>query len=282
MKMSASTATRMSYDKAGSKFASVSIPDLRSQQLEMIREGAKSGVPPLATTDEIQLEQIKNAINSSFRGSAVQSKSAAKANDWFSSTEGAELSQIEPLVDSILEHYPSGGTPIISIAASEDNPQLATTAARAASILRSKSKGRILLIDSDLDNGGLTYKLERVGSFGLTELILGKHGWGECVGSTSVTNVDFMPIGRSPLRQTKEISTWIGKALPHFKDEYEYVIVCAGDAHSKHGGQWCSNSSGAYLLVSMTDSNQAIAKSAVTHLQTHGSRLLGCVVSDIR
>lgn len=289
--MSAQTAAQLNYAKTGQQFSTVSIPDLRSQQIEVVREGSRIGVPPVATSDVERLATIQDEINQSYRESgatpaistaAIPTSAPTTKENWLGSLPVDRQPQLEPLIGSILEHYPVGGTPIIALAATEENPQLAATVAQATIMLQAEVEGRILIIDSDYDNGGLTYHMEFVGQPGLVEMIGGQHEWNECVHRTQISQVDFMPIGRSALRNTDNTSQWIGRALPHFRKHYEYVMVCAGEAHTKHSSIWCSQSSGSYLLVSMESSNQAIAKSAVTHLKAHGARILGCIATDSR
>ena len=65
------------------------------------------------------------------------------------------------------------------------------------------------------------------------------------------------------------------------KREYQFIRVAAGDAHSSAARMWNDICDGSYLLVSMKNSNESFAKSAVAELQARGARLLGCVVTDV-
>ena len=277
--MSAPSTAQLNYEKSGQQFATVSIPDLRNQQLQMLREDARVGLPPLATTAMDELANIKEAISQS-RTTEESEQESTTPKDWLSTIATADQSDIEPLIDSILEYYPAGGTPIIALTATEENPQLAATVGRTVLSLASRTNGRFLLIDSDLQNGGLTYNMDRVGRPGLVELVNKKDEWQDAVFATGNPDIDFLPIGRSTFGNMEDISKWIGRTLPQFQQEYQYVIVSAGDAHEEQSQIWCGQASGSYLLVSLTSSNQFVAKSAVTHLKSHGARILGCVITD--
>ena len=65
------------------------------------------------------------------------------------------------------------------------------------------------------------------------------------------------------------------------KQDYQFICVSAGDAHDNVAKTWSGVCDGSYLLVSLKNSNEKIAESAVAELQTSGARLLGCVVTDL-
>ena len=278
--MTLQTATRMNFEPTKQQFSTVSIPDLRKQQLHMIREEAVGQASKESTRDDDRLTAIREAIHRSFDDSNPAVVSRDQQNDWLSSAEGVELSQFGPLVDSIVEEYPAGGTPIIALVATEENKHLPIAVGRTAFLLQSNHQCKILMIDADIENSSLTYRMERAGQPGLTDLVTGKHEWNECIEPTSVDQIDFLPVGRSGFRDSENVANWMAKSMTDFNSNYDYVIVCGGDAHTKHGVQCCSRANAAYLLVNMKSSNQSIAKSAVSHLRSHGARLLGCVVSE--
>jgi hypothetical protein len=65
------------------------------------------------------------------------------------------------------------------------------------------------------------------------------------------------------------------------KREYQFICISGGDARSPSARIWNDICDGSYLLVSVKNSNQTIARSAVAEMQTSGARLLGCVVTDV-
>ena len=65
------------------------------------------------------------------------------------------------------------------------------------------------------------------------------------------------------------------------KQDYQFVCVSAGSAHSAHAKLWYDLCEGSYLVVSLKSSNETYAKSSVKELQAGNARLLGCVVTDV-
>jgi Mrp family chromosome partitioning ATPase len=64
------------------------------------------------------------------------------------------------------------------------------------------------------------------------------------------------------------------------KTKYQFICVSAGDAHLGSAKAWSQVCDGSYLLVGLNSTNETYAKSAITELQSSGSRLLGCIVTD--
>ena len=181
-------------------------------------------------------------------------------------------SQIRPIVDSILEKFPKGGFNIISFAGSEKNSQLESVVARTATVVENEVNGKILVIDFDIDNK------TSVESLGLADLGKQGVGWKQIVQTTSKSNIDFVSVGR--IDGSFNAARAIRNTVEALGSEYNFVLVNVGDAHAISAEAWAKHVHGTFLLVSMTKSNQEIAKSAVAQLNVYGARLIGCVVSQ--
>jgi len=70
-------------------------------------------------------------------------------------------------------------------------------------------------------------------------------------------------------------------SVAEMKQDYQFVCVSAGSAHSPHAKLWYDVCEGSYLVVSLKTSNETFAKSSVRELQAGDARLLGCVVTDV-
>ena len=70
-------------------------------------------------------------------------------------------------------------------------------------------------------------------------------------------------------------------SVAEMKQDYQFVCVSAGSAHSAHAKLWYDLCEGSYLVVSLKSSNETYAKSSVKELQAGNARLLGCVVTDV-
>ncbi len=101
-----------------------------------------------------------------------------------------------------------------------------------------------------------------------------------CIADHDEANMDFLPAGTEPVWHWRIAGEKIRSIVKAFKSRYQFACVSVGDAHSEAAKIWAAEAEGTYLIVSMSNSSQTVAKSAVDQLHAHGARLLGCIVSD--
>lgn len=187
--------------------------------------------------------------------------------------------QIAPIAESILQKFPLGGTSIVAFAGTERNEQLEMIVASTAVALRNSKPCRVLVIDSDVNGGFLTEMMGAADRLGLTDLA-GANTWENVLEPTCDVNIHFLPLGKKELAFPEKLEILLKRVVPNVMAKYDFVLVNVGDAHDPVAELWSNFTNGTFLLVSMTDTNQNIAKSAVAQLNSCGARLIGCVVSD--
>jgi Mrp family chromosome partitioning ATPase len=164
-------------------------------------------------------------------------------------------------------------------AGSEHNPHTDTTCALVALALAEQNIGKVLLVDSN-SAGELSAKRDLEGQAGLSEIVNEGADWPELITNQSAAALDFLPVGTAVWEQWGGAQR-LSLAAAEMKREYQFICVSAGDAHEQGARLWSGICDGSYLLVSLKNSNQTIAESAVTELQVSGARLLGCVATDV-
>ncbi len=138
--------------------------------------------------------------------------------------------------------------------------------------------GKVLLVDSNL-NGDLTRFRNLVSNRGVGDIVNDGEDWRELV-EDEAAGIDFMPSGNCSFKRWGAAQR-LRSAVAEMRQNYQFICVSAGDAHENVAKAWSSVCDGSYLLVSLKNSNETIAESAVAELQTSGARLLGCVVTDL-
>ncbi len=224
------------------------------------------------TAEPVLTSTVDRSLRSDAHGEGIQA--------WLSQIE-PQQPQIEAIVDSVMANYPAGGSAIVLFAATENNRHLDAVIAATAVAAQVRTGKKVLLIDSDFDQGGLTYAMECVGQPGLADLMDDPADSQRCLAdSVDKAAFDFLPLGRVMLDTSNRMQNMLGPALAQLGQRFGHIFVNVGDAHGPAASTWSRYANGSYLLVSVKNSNQAIAKSAVTHLNSCGARLLGCIASD--
>jgi len=193
----------------------------------------------------------------------------------------APTNEITALVDSIFERFPLAASTVLLFVGTEENPHVDEACARVAAAIASRNIGDVLLIDADVAGQRLTKASNLTGQPGFLECINRSHPWRDRVISQNESSFAFMPAGEC------EMDRWNAKQLlinnvAEMKQDFQFVCVSAGSAHSNHAKLWFDVCEGSYLVVSLKSSNETFAKSSVNELKAGGARLLGCVVTDVQ
>jgi Mrp family chromosome partitioning ATPase len=187
---------------------------------------------------------------------------------------------IGKLAESIVERFPLGDPTVLTFVGSESNLHIDETCAKIASELAGRKIGRILLVDADTSAKTLSRASGVESQPGLADVINKSTPWDSTIYGRSATGLDFLAAGTDSIRHAESESR-MRHLVAELKQHYQFICVAAGDAHSHSARLWNDVSDGSYLLVSIKNSNETYAKSAVTEMRTCGARLLGCVVTDV-
>lgn len=185
---------------------------------------------------------------------------------------------ITDLATSILQRFPLAAPTVLLFVGSDNNPHVDSTSSQIAELLAECNIGKVLLIDSN-PVGALSGDFGMARTPGLTDVLSSQEDWNALIANQEIANLDFLAAG------TDAWDRWgseqqLRRLAAELKQSYQFVCVSGGDAHSATTKFWSGVCDGSYVLVSLKNSNQAIAESAVTELRTCGARLLGCVVTD--
>jgi len=200
---------------------------------------------------------------------------AARASQTESSTDS-----IAKIADEIVSKHPLASSSVIMIAGSQASMHSDETCARVAAELASRNLGRILLIDSDFTTRRLTKASGMGTQGGLSEVMNIAYPWQKAILKSGSSKLDFMAAGSCPHKRWTPKET-LREAIAEIRSEYQFVCISVGDAHSSASSLWSEMSDGALLVVSATQSSDAVAESAVQQMRDDGARLIGCIVADV-
>lgn len=196
------------------------------------------------------------------------------------STQSTETeSAIIKIADSILSTFPVSAPSAVMIAGSGAALSVDETAARVAAELASRELGRVLLIDSDFADRRLTSASGMVQHAGLSEVMNIALPWEDAILKSGSSKLDFMPVGSCPHKRWTP-KRLLREALAEIRQQYQFICITVGDAHSVAASTWAGISDGAMLVVSAASTSDAMAESAVQELRKDGARMLGCIVAD--
>lgn len=267
------------------------IPHLNLSRIS-IAPGGTSTDPLTATEDELAqmseatLERLRNRVqrivvaddSMDVTAPTVPEETVAEAPT--ATLKQAVDEATQSVVDLILERSNPSAPVVLLFVGSEPNHHVDELTARVAATLCDHVESRVLLIDSDQVSRNLTAASRRQSEPGMTEVIEYNQDWRANLLRNQNANLDFIPVGNGSFGRWNQ-KELLRKAVCEMKTEYQVVCVAGGDAHGKAAKLWSDVCDGSYLLVSIKNSNGAVAKSAVTQLKSSGARLLGCVVTDV-
>ena len=187
--------------------------------------------------------------------------------------------QLGILVEKIIDRFPLASPTVLLFVGGEANPIVEETCGRVASALASCHVGRVLLVDGDVEGRQLTISGGMDEQPGLSEVINRSQDWRPMIVSQDSASFSFLPAGNCPMDRWNS-DDLLREMNAEMKQEFQFICVAAGDAHAKHAKLWCDVCDGSYIVVSMKNSNETFAKSAVNELTGNGARVLGCVVAD--
>ncbi len=189
-------------------------------------------------------------------------------------------SDVVKLVDSILERFPLAAPAVLLFVGPEENPHVDETCARVAAEISSRKVGNVLLVDADIDGQRLTRASGMLGQEGFAECINRNLPWRETVVSRDGASFGFLPAGACPMDRWNAKQLLVNSAA-EMKQDFQFVCVSGGSAHSAQARLWYDICDGSYLVVSLKSTNETMAKSSVNEMRAAGARLLGCVVTDV-
>ena len=193
----------------------------------------------------------------------------------------AEQQNISEFAQNVLESFPSGLSSVLLVADVDGDTRGNQVASNLARELAGKNIGKILLVDSHLEERALTQELAPKSELGFADVISMDRHLGEAIFDSGEPNLDFLPAGTAIMcRRRDQQQKKLAEIVQDVKTRYQFVVVATGSAFGHGANVWARNSEATYVTVSMSQSNQTIAKTGVQVLQKHGARVMGCVITD--
>lgn len=235
----------------------------------------KAPVIPLGADPHSDLSEPPNEWRERGDGKSADRKATEESGKKTSKEQA-----VEKIARSIVERYPLGNPGLVVFAGPEANSLIDETCARVATSLSERTNGRALLIDADNKGQALTIASGVAGQPGVSDVVAGGVDWKSTVFGGSATGLDFIGAGsRQDLGE--HAKPLLRQLVVGLKREYQFICVSAGASSELSSQCWNDVGDGTYLLVSLKNSNQSLAKAAVSELRVSGGRLLGCVVTDV-
>ncbi len=166
----------------------------------------------------------------------------------------------------------------ISFAAVLGGPSVAGDVARAAAALASQSNGRVLLVDAGAGGEGLSTCFGCGELPGLIEVLQRRRMSSECIIATTLSRLDFMPVGQAMPTDVGKTSQALAGLLHDLKRRYSLVVIDAGMADAALACSFSRYCDATFLVVQLGQTDEAQAQTAANSLREAGARLLGCVV----
>lgn len=281
-KLPAAPTSKTAAAVAVEKKSSIEIP-VEARQEDMSNDAATKTVSTnneRLKKDNLVVEEISARLAKELEDNLVQ----AKPDQTLAQQKIAILppgeKQYERLIDNLLEKTVPGLPSAMLISGCEANQRVGKVAMNVAALLAERNLGKILLIDGDVVDKALTDSLINVDAPGLTEVLNRQQGIMSAIMPTEMENLFFLPAGIASLSRQKTLNSRLASFNEELKKEFRFILIDGGAAQEMMPKTWCAFCDSTYLVVSLDDSLNTAATSAVVDLQSAGARLLGCIVTN--
>lgn len=188
----------------------------------------------------------------------------------------------EKLIQGLM-HRKVDGQAMVCLFCDVDSPLRAGQVTLAvARELAQTSQKRVLVIDSDLEAGVLTQRLQQTETAGTREWMRAMYPWTRLVHETDLTGVSLMTVGKQRLRfsgSSPFVEDVCRKTLGELAETFGYVLVTTGTAfdNSLHLWRWLCD--GTVAVLDPEWSSRSICQAAVKELNLAGCRVMGCLTT---
>ena len=248
---------------------------------------ASTGIPPVSSPPvSPSVAEAASAFAANAKQHPVEMNDTATSAKAASQSDQPETKQssfvggeIGILVEKIIDRFPLASPTVLLFVGGETNPNVEETCAQVASALASSNIGQILLVDGDMGDSRLSKAAGMAQQSGLSEVINRGDDWRNLIATQDSSSFSFLPSGNCPMDRWNS-DELLRQTAAEMRQDFQFICVAAGDVHTKQAKLWCEVCDGSYLVVSLKNSNETLAQSAVGELTSNGARVLGCVVAD--
>ena len=230
--------------------------------------------------DNLIVEEISARLAKELEGNLAQHKTDATAAQQKIAILPPSEKQYERLIDNLLEKTVPGLPSAMLIAGCETNNRLGKVAMNVAALLAERNLGKILLVDGDVVDKALTDFLINIDAPGLTEVLNRQQSVMSAIMPTEIETLFFLPAGIASLSRQKTLNSRLASFNEELKREFRFVLIDGGVAQELMPKTWSAFCDSTYLVVSLDNTLNTAATSAVADLQSAGARLLGCIVTN--
>ena len=189
--------------------------------------------------------------------------------------------QYRELAERIVAQLPEAAPAAVLLVAAEQQPHVPIAVAHVAMTLADRAEGQVLILDANLSNKYLSGKAGLKDKPGLVEAISGGKSWQDLVVATASEHLDILPAGRGLSLKLSSIANDLTWLMGRLKGRYRFILIDAGPVATRAADAMARVCDGTFLLVRLGQTETADAASAMTSLQSAGSRVLGCVVTNV-
>ena len=188
---------------------------------------------------------------------------------------GAEL---RALSDRLERELCESAHPLVAIADIEGRSDAAQLVGWLGMLLARHQGERVLLIDADSQNRGVScaFQLDRAG--GLSEVLAGKLPLREAVVATATDRLQVLPIGNG--RSDDLLRDGLADLLQGAREQFTWVLVAGGAAHADLLLPFARLADATVLAVRLGETSVETATAALDGLRLQGARVLGCIVTS--
>ena len=240
-----------------------------------------AGVIKTPRTAELQTPSVVGASTDPISNHQPTTEMNTRSPEKTAALQSSKLAggEIGILAEKILDRFPLASPTILLFVGGEPDPNVESTCKQVADALARCHVGNVLLVDGNLQHRQLSIFEGMAKQSGLSEAINRDQDWRPLVAPQGSGAFSFLPAGVCPPDRWNA-NELLRRISAEMKQDFQFICVAAGDAHSKQAKLWCDVCDGSYLVVSLRNSNETFCKSAIEELTNQGARVLGCVVAD--
>lgn len=135
---------------------------------------------------------------------------------------------------------------------------------------------KVLLVDADLERGGLTAGLGAGTLGGLRNAITSAASWQDYLLATSFPQLTFLPTGRGNLN-VDVAADRLSDLIPQLEQEFPLVLVDGGQSSGAIAGSLARSCEATYLVIRLGATDAKEAQAALRNFRSVGARVMGCV-----
>lgn len=170
---------------------------------------------------------------------------------------------------------------VIMVTSSQQNEGKSTVISNLSASFGSLEDNRVLIIDGDLRNPTVHRKFGISNASGLTDILLGKKDFEDCIGSVKESNIDILTTGNIPPNPSEVLgSDRMKKFIKSIRDNYDYIFIDSPPIGIvTDAAVMCSYVDGVILVVASNETDIERVNISKTRLEQVEAKILGVILN---